>query len=421
VDIRPLGELISIQTARQQVKGGRPLPRFQTVPAWAQLSDISPNTTKATVFVHGFDNAESDVVTDNIPTYFKRLYWVNHPVLPAQKGMFVGISWPSNPGGTQFPVGEFLGLETGVPLACFLKDLKATNQQAINIVAHSLGNMVVNSALQRIQPGLVNNYLMNEAALPAEAFHDPTTDFQAGETFDSYVLRAQISYGYPNDADWAIQWNDMVAGRPFNDTLPDQTDYIQWFANILNIPVPQPQYPVRWTQKRPSGGVPDYSTDPIPRRGPWKGYFFQNLSKVSGRVVSTWSSNDGVLGVAPSGFGLWSFMEANQKPYIGTLGLSTAGNVANERKTQFWAQLGIQADAEEAVWAGGCDSSQPNHYNTVRQWAEVAMWFGSLSDAAGYMTTPNVTNIEFSTLGDSTDRGISHSYLTEKPFYDVKR
>jgi hypothetical protein len=368
--------------------------------------------------VHGFDNSESDVIVDNIPTYFKRLYWVQHPVLPAQQGMYVGLSWPSNPGGTQFPVAEFLGLETGAPLACLLQDLKGPGQQ-LNIVAHSLGNMAVNSALQRVPAGVVTNYVMNEAAVPAEAFHDPNTAFLPSEIYDGYVFRVQQSYGYPDDKPWQDQWNDMVAGKPFNDNIPNPIDFLQWQANILNLPVPQPQYFARWTQQRPASGVPDFSTDITPHRGPWKGYFFGNREKVSGRLVNTWSTVDNVLGGTPGVLAWWTLMEATQKPFIGILGLGSGADTANERETQFWAQLGMQSASEEALWSGGCDAPQPNHYNTVRQWEELAMWFGSLSDAAGHQPMSTVLNNDFTTFSASPDRSTTHSYMTAKPFYEV--
>jgi hypothetical protein len=426
LDIRPLKELLSIQSARaDQLVAGRPRSQFSIVSGW---SDVPSTANKITVFVHGFQNDEPGVIQDNIPTYFKRLYWVKHPVLEAQKAGFVGVSWPSNPGLTHYPDAEFLALETGVPFACLLKDLKNRTGADLNIVAHSLGNMVVNSALQRTGPGLVDNYVMNEPAVAAEAFKDPNQPFAPGEADPGYLDVVTRRYGYPDDTAWFNQWTQMVNGQPGGLFGPDFTDLNNWNAKTDPLPAPKPFYYQRWTQVRPSTGVPDNAPqDPNNHRGPWKGYFFNNIQKVNGNFVNTYSSGDSILGP------VWTAAQDDQKPYSGVLGLGS-GDVDSERKNQLWATLSdnpfhLNYGNEEALWSqlpSGCELPQQNHYNTIRQWAELAFWFKALTRATGSGPVSSLkSNYSFTAIGAvqnplTTDLTKSHSYMTAKPFYEVK-
>jgi hypothetical protein len=119
-----------------------------------------------------------------------------------------------------------------------------------------------------------------------------------------------------------------------------------------------------------------------------------------------------------AGVGLWNLMELAQKPNSGF-----PVGVDFDRKAQFWAKLGATTNDVEKVWSGGCDQPQPNHYNTIRQWQELGFWFESLSIAAGNGPVSNLTNFSFTTVGMEnpvTNFELTHSYLTEKPFYQVR-
>jgi hypothetical protein len=434
LDIRPLQSLISIQTARRQPSGGQPKSAFTPLDTWlpSPLSDpFEPS--QLTLFVHGFDNAEDAVVKDNIPTYFKRLYWANHPVLSAQKAGFVGISWPSDPGKFSFPDGEMIALQTGVPLAKLIADLKqGPGQPTINVIAHSLGNMVVNSALLRLSAGDVQNYVMNEAALPAETFKDPSAAFGPGETNPAYVSKVTNQYGYPNDTDWLNIWLQMIAGEPTSIILgnPDFSDFNRWNSTTDPLPAPKPRFYERWTQVRPATGVPDSAPEDIHNhRGPWKGYFFTNISKVPGGILNTWSGFDGILGTA-FGFntGAWDIMQRLQKPDFNAMnsllllpgmqtltGITAAtGDKSQDRKLQFWATLGKNWTDYQQVFGDNSD-----HYNAIRQWEELSFWFESLSVAAGNGSVASLDNIEFTDLSIDLIPGTTHSYMTAKPYYEV--
>ena len=428
LDIRPLQSLITVRSARRQPSGGgQPRPTFIPVSPWLSSPSSDPSVpNQITVFVHGFDNPDSAVLADNIPTYFKRLYWANHPVLSAQKAGFVGVSWPSDPGKTSFPEGEMTALQTGVPFACLVNELAGgSGQPTINVIAHSLGNMVVNSALLRLPAGKVQNYIMNEAALPAETFKDPAVSFSASETNPAYVSKVTDRYGYPNDTPWFNTWVQMAAGQPTSFLgNPDFSDFNKWNATTDPLPSPKPRFYERWTQVRPPGGVPDNAQEDLHNhRGPWKGYFFSNINKVPGGIVNTWSNFDGILGAA-FGFntGAWDIMQRLQKPNVGALNQLTtikSGDVSDDRSQQFWALLGVNsADYETAF--GGCDNTVvPDHYNTIRQWEELSFWFESLSIAAGNGPISSLNNTDYTSLSIDLNPSTTHSYMTGKPYYDV--
>src|SRR5581483_5633999 len=266
-------QLITVLTARSQPSGGQPKSTFTPVDIWLSEPSTDPFVpTQLTVFVHGFQNSQTDVIGDNIPTYFKRLYWANQPVLSAQKAGFVGVSWPSDPGITNFPDAEMLALETGVPFAKLITHLKAgLGSPKINVIAHSLGNMVVNSALLRLDAGQVQSYVMNEAALPAETFKDPSAAFGPGETNPDYVSKVTNQYGYPDDVAWLNIWLQMAAGEPTSVLgNPDLSDFNRWNTTADSLPSPKPRFYERWTQVRPAGGIPDSASEDIHNhRGPW--------------------------------------------------------------------------------------------------------------------------------------------------------
>ena len=118
------------------------------------------------------------------------------------------------------------------------------------------------------------------------------------------------------------------------------------------------------------------------------------------------------------------------KPRVGIAGTGFFANLAqptervDDRSLQLWATLNVKAEGEESVWADG-----NNHSNITRQWAELALWFPSLSAAAGTQALHlnGVQDEDFSSYGGD-DSGfdplaalhvLSHGYMIDKPFYEV--
>jgi len=286
--------------------------------------------------------------------------------------------------------------------------------------------------LLRLSAGDVQNYVMNEAALPAETFKDPSAAFGPGETNPAYVSKVTNQYGYPNDTDWLNIWLQMVAGEPKSIILgnPDFSDFNRWNSTTDPLPSPKPRFYERGTQVRPATGVPDSAPEDIHNhRGPWKGYFFGNISKVPGGILNTWSGFDGILGTA-FGFntGAWDIMQRLQKPDFNAMnsllllpgiqtltGITAAtGDTTQDRKLQFWALLGKNWTDYQPVFGDNSD-----HYNTIRQWEELSFWFESLSIAAGNGPVSSLNNTDYTSLSIDINPSTTHSYMTAKPYYDV--
>lgn len=164
-------------TARQL---GTDLPRAElsSLSGWTPLP-LGAQSTNYTVIVHGYNVSPDGALGDFIPTTMKRLYWAGHPVLSRQRDYYhvVGLTWTGNvingyPASSlfYFAEDEFRALQTGVPLSRFLSQLRGRTSGRITVVAHSLGNMAVQSALQRVPGGVLDVAAMVDAAVPAEAF-----------------------------------------------------------------------------------------------------------------------------------------------------------------------------------------------------------------------------------------------------------
>lgn len=433
---------MTVYTARGTTED-QPLSSFQFLAPWSPIPSDAKNIT---VLVHGFNVSESEATTKTFPTWFKRLYWSGHQVLDAQNHAYVvGVSWPGDRGTlppAYYVPNEFNAFRTGVPFARLINQISNGGTRQISVFAHSMGNLVVNSALLRAESGEVNaddvipngtirNYVMNEAAVAAEAF---SATYAASQDEANAFLQHAQDYGYPDDQLWQNQWANMNAGQPCvldgptGACNPDYTNLTNWNTtlNASNyVTRPLPNYTLRWGQARPSTGLPDTDTSSTPRRGPWLGLFQRNPSRT--RMVNTFNTGDNALNAA------WATAQVRQKPYAGVLGL--AGDNAS---TQYWASLTGTDGSQEYLWGGNC-SGQPvscQHANVIRQWAELTYWYPALSGAAGsrLLYVNGVTNIDLSLYGPPADgivttaintllQGMpetqSHSYLVMRPFASV--
>jgi hypothetical protein len=201
VDIRPIQGWIGAFSARDQ---DPPTPTAQPVPGW---NNTVPPGANVTVLVHGYSVSQDDALTKSddagqaafVPSWAKRLYWSASPVLPVQMvgtnpAYTVGFVWqgdfvkPKNiPIISRkivplfFPDDTFRALESGTPLADLFMNKLKPNAAQINVIAHSMGNYVVNTALTQVPPQTVTNYIMNESAVPADAFYSDSNLMQAAD------------------------------------------------------------------------------------------------------------------------------------------------------------------------------------------------------------------------------------------------
>jgi hypothetical protein len=405
VDIRPLQKWMTIETVRNG-SDAKPMPYPTVESGWM---DIPASAQNLVLLVHGFDVTDSDATTTFMPQWFKRLYWTGHPVLLAQNNtQTVGLTWPGDPGlltFTQYPIAYMTALETGVPLAKFLSDQSLHYSRKIQAIAHSLGNVVMNSALSRpeIQGAQVTTYVMNEPALPAEAFN---ANYQPSIVENAFFDLHALSLGWsdypsqiPLDQLWQSEWN--------NATTSQRQQWITTLSTANYVTSPQPSYTLRWAQQRPAAGVPDSAPfNSTPQRGSWLGFFAGNLSKTT--IVNTYNYGDLTLLA-------WAPMEVAQEPYVGILGFST-----DDIDTQFWSTLASTDGGQETIWSQACSSySNCRHSNIIRQWAELSYWFPSRSTAAGQGSLAGMANINFGPYAPALGLEATHSFLKVGPYSKV--
>src|SRR5262249_31576580 len=144
--------------------------------------------------------------------------------------------------GFYFPDDEFKALQSGVPLADLFVRLSKHNNQTF-LIAHSLGNMIVNSALARpeVSPGMVSKYIMNEAAVPAEAF---ASNFDQGAEYagsvaatQNYVVPFLRPYQVPFLASHLAQMGFSTDSAVQDQIWADQLNRVTKCTQLLCLPL----------------------------------------------------------------------------------------------------------------------------------------------------------------------------------------
>ena len=145
---------------------------------------------KYLLYVHGWNMApfDKDAFAN---TAYKRLWWNGY------KGRYGALRWPTNNGftgvisaitdGQNYDASEEVALLTGQRLAAWLPTLSQTNNCPIDLLGHSMGNMVVGNALYSLPAGqenLVGTYIASQAAVPAELYRPTILDENGEVTYN---------------------------------------------------------------------------------------------------------------------------------------------------------------------------------------------------------------------------------------------
>ena len=161
----------------------------------------------------------------------------------------------------------------------------------------------------------VTSFVMNDAAIPAEAFDQ---QYNAQDLSALLVAHATGADGYlPADAVWAAQWLDMQTLNP--------VALAQWSLTTQStnyVTQPPPLYQTRWSQVRPAGGVPDAALpNSTPQRGSWLGYFASNIGQIGG-ITNTFTGGTASSVHLHPGYGCGPKIIQNPIPWeMLTLGL----------------------------------------------------------------------------------------------------
>jgi hypothetical protein len=174
------------------------------------------------LFVHGWNlpTWEKDAFAE---TAFKRLYWQGY------KGHFGEFRWPTGYGFSgiinvitdahNYDNSESNAWASATGLFNKLADLNSQYPGHVNLIAHSMGNVVADEALKQAGSSqLVNTYVAMQGAVPAHCY-DPTTanraavnlpDFYAyyptydAPSYFSGTAGAGNSINFYNEQDWAL-------------------------------------------------------------------------------------------------------------------------------------------------------------------------------------------------------------------------
>jgi alpha-tubulin suppressor-like RCC1 family protein len=198
------------------------------------------------VFVHGW-NVSYDEYLGVAQTLFKRLWHQGF------KGHLASFRWDTRKSDNMFDAGEYNRSENrAFVYAAALKQwaMSLSNTYTVNIVGHSMGNVVCGEALRQ---GLqVRNYILMEAAIPMSCYapdadrlprledqdrDHPTPDYHRNPTTNEVTLgyRGYISsvaanlVNFYNEQDWALATgrSEIVPGFPGVETNweKNQIDY----------------------------------------------------------------------------------------------------------------------------------------------------------------------------------------------------
>ena len=193
--------------------GGHPLRETNLATPWNFPSELYNG--KNVVFVHGFNVTEREARGWN-SEMFKRLW---------QSGCnaaYYAVTWRGDAG---WPNGMFYhdDVEKAFLTSPFLASQLSSLTGQTTILAHSLGNMVVSSAIQNcgLRP---DRYFMLNAAVPAEAFD--ATQWNTAETSNPFEFEDWV--GYPSNS-WASCWHTLF---PTNDIRSRLT----WKGRFADVP-----------------------------------------------------------------------------------------------------------------------------------------------------------------------------------------
>ena len=166
------------------------------------------------IFVHGY-NVNPNQARGWQSAMFKRLYW------SGSHARFYGVTWDGY--DTQkyqfvtinFETNIIHAFQTAPALSAFLNSLPGTNV----VMAHSLGNMVVLSALNDYTNTTVNTFFMVDAAVALEAI-DGTNAINTNMVPPDWLA-------YPNRV-WASEWFNLFA-------TSDARSQLTWSNRLANF------------------------------------------------------------------------------------------------------------------------------------------------------------------------------------------
>jgi hypothetical protein len=206
----------------------------------------SQETKEYITFVHGWRMTylESQKYAE---TMFKRLWQSGY------KGRFAFVRWPTYTGLTTYNASDYRAWLSGKAVAAFVNSLPSNYVR--NIIAHSMGNIVVGSALRE---GMnIENYCLLNAAIPAMCFDGREALYEFDrETPDGDADPITIALGFKEKVTDQNVRKKMINFYLENDSALTGKYYVPIFGEIFGWEDNNENYkPETW-------GVAGYKYDP---------------------------------------------------------------------------------------------------------------------------------------------------------------
>lgn len=195
-------------------------------------SDIG-DTKQMAVFVHGWRMTYADYQIFS-QTMFKRLYWQGY------KGKFSALRWPTRSEESElFPQmanitynrSERIAFKSGTGTAGYLSDLRSRfPDYTISGCAHSMGGIVTVETLKELAEAgqrPVDNWVLMQAAVPAQCFDPSTPNFQPFLNEETMVPTPDVYKNYAAGITNALR----AGGKIANFFNPDDYALLFWRFN----------------------------------------------------------------------------------------------------------------------------------------------------------------------------------------------
>jgi hypothetical protein len=191
-----------------------------TVPARADAPNEPLTNGKNLVFLHGY-NVNQPEARGVESEMFKRFYW------SGSKATFYGVTWngaeskqdaaiqalPQSDRFTpNFHTNVVNALQTAPHLADFLNGLSGDT----TVAAHSLGNMVVLSAISDCNITAIKHYFMIDCAVPMEALqgdmtYNPDMVYSTWQAYSNRLFASDWWQLFTNDYRSTLTWSNRLA------------------------------------------------------------------------------------------------------------------------------------------------------------------------------------------------------------------
>jgi hypothetical protein len=165
---------------------------------------------------------------------YKRLWWNGY------KGRYGAFRWPTYNGfnswydplldPTNYDNSEYIAWQAGERLAQFLPVLNGINGFPIDLLGHSMGNVVISNALNKLSPSqgnIIGTYIASQAAVSAQLFRSEGTAAVGCRPWSPNFHNIYTSFGSPN-----VYQTGLLQALPANYSICNFTNANDYALSI---------------------------------------------------------------------------------------------------------------------------------------------------------------------------------------------